>query len=101
MTDLFDQQNREKELRDFDAVWPGGDALAISREFRAAYKEATGREAPDIPCAVTLTSQERNVFDLYHEGLSREKIAEKLKITSLAVKVNLSSVRRKIERASQ
>jgi len=54
-----------------------------------------------IPYAVTLTRQERNVFDLYHEGLSREKIAEKLKITSLAVKVHLSAVRRKIERASQ
>lgn len=48
MNDLFGHQEREKELRDFDAVWPEGDALAISREFRAAYKESTGREAPAV-----------------------------------------------------
>ena len=48
MSDLFDKQEREKELRDFDAVWPGDDAITIASEFRAAYKEATGREAPEV-----------------------------------------------------
>lgn len=54
-----------------------------------------------IPYSVTLTLQEKNVFDLYHAGLSREQICEQLKITSSAVTVHLSAVRRKIERASQ
>lgn len=42
MIDLFDQQERENELRDFDAVWPGDDPREIIDAFRAAYKEATG-----------------------------------------------------------
>lgn len=54
-----------------------------------------------IPYSVTLTLQEKSVFDLYHSGLSREQICDKLKITSSAVSVHLSAVRRKIERASQ
>lgn len=45
---LFDQQEREKELRDFDAVWPGDDPLSISSAFRQAYKDAIGREAPAV-----------------------------------------------------
>jgi len=48
MTDLFDRQHREKELRDFESVWPGDDAISIASEFRAAYKEATGRDAPAV-----------------------------------------------------
>lgn len=48
MSDLFDKQEREKELRDFDAVWPADDAITIASEFRAAYKEAFGREAPAV-----------------------------------------------------
>lgn len=55
----------------------------------------------NIPNSVTLTLQEKSVFDLYHAGLSREKICERLKITSSAVTHYLSTVRRKIERASQ
>jgi len=48
MTDLFAQTEYENQLRDFDAVWPGDDAITIASEFRAAYKEATGRDAPEV-----------------------------------------------------
>ena len=45
MSDLLDKQEREKELRDFDAVWPGGDKGC---EFQKAYSEFTGYEAPKV-----------------------------------------------------
>ena len=48
MTDLFDKQEREKEVRDFDAVWPDDDPQSIIDGFRQAYKDATGREAPAV-----------------------------------------------------
>lgn len=74
MTDLLDKQEREKELRDFDAVWPGDDPLSIIRDFRATYKEATGLQAPAV-------TQKDGVYTVHFNdaGGDQEFTAEQIK----------------------